>query len=309
MENIKISIIIPSKNGRHHLTETLPATIKACQNTKIKTEIIVIDDNSQDNTLDLSNTFPQVTFLKNTYAGACSARNLGASKAKSNILLFIDNDVFLNTDFFESAMNCFNKNFFAAACCGYWAFDGRQLDGIKTIEFKRGFPRFTGNILNNRLQDNKNYLSFGVQGAYFFCSKEKFDTLGGFDILFEPYLLEETDLIYRGLKRGWHINYISQTKPLHKCGGTIQSKISPQTKFLSKRNRYIFVWKNIHSKSLLIKHIFWLILRLPYDFKAVIGALKEIKKILKARKAEKSAAVLSDTYLIKQCKEQEQHYV
>ena len=309
MENISISIIIPSKNGRKHLLETLPATLQACQNSSLKTEVIVVDDNSQDNTLDLQKIFPQVIFLKNLSKGACSARNSGVAKATGNILLFIDNDVFLNTDFFDNTVKYFDKNFFAAACCGYWVFDGRQLDGIKTIEFKRGFPRFTGNILNNRLQEDIRYLSFGVQGAYFFCSKDKFDILGGFDTLFEPYLLEETDLVYRGLKRGWQIVYLPQTKPLHKCGGTIQSKTNPKTKFLSKRNKYIFVWKNIHSPFLLVKHLFWLIIRFPLDFKAILSAAKHTKQILKARKQEKIAAVIQDTDLISQCKAQEQFYV
>ncbi len=43
----EISIIIPTKNGKKHLKHTLPETIKACQECSAKTEIIVVDDNSE----------------------------------------------------------------------------------------------------------------------------------------------------------------------------------------------------------------------------------------------------------------------
>lgn len=304
----EISIIIPTKNGKKHLKQTLPETIKACQETSAKTEIIVVDDNSKDDTLELKKDYPQVKFLKNTSKGVCSARNCGVLEAQGNILLFIDNDVFLNKDFFAPALKYFKEDFFAAACCGYWFFDRSQLDGIKTLTWRKGFPRFTGNILNDKLSINKEYLSFGVQGAYFFCSKEKFLLLNGFDTILDPYMLEESDFVYRGLKRGWRINFIQGTKPLHKCGGTIQSKTNPKTKFLSKRNRYIFVWKNITDPILLAEHLFWLILHLPLDFKAILQAGKKIKQILHKRKEAKVFEVISDKELLLQSKTQEGKY-
>ena len=61
----EISIIIPTKNGKKHLEQTLPETIKACRNASVKTEIIVVDDNSEDGTLKLKKDYPQIKFLKN----------------------------------------------------------------------------------------------------------------------------------------------------------------------------------------------------------------------------------------------------
>ena len=304
----EISIIIPTKNGKKHLEQTLPETIKACRNASVKTEIIVVDDNSEDGTLKLKKDYPQIKFLKNPSKGVCSARNRGVLESHGNILLFIDNDVFLNEDFFAPTLKCFTESFFAAACCGYSFLDGHQLDGVKTLSWSKGFPRFTGNILNDKLKNGEEYLSFGVQGAYFFCSKERFKLLNGFDPLLEPYMLEETDLAYRGLKRGWKINYIAGTKPLHKCGGTIQSKTNPKTKFLSKRNRYIFIWKNISDPFLLASHLFWLILRLPLDFKAILAAGGKIKEILIKRKQEKAFIRFADREILLQSKQQRGKY-
>ncbi len=298
----QISVIIPSKNGLNHLQDCLPSVIKAAAKAPLKTEIIVVDDNSTDNTLDkLPKQFSEVKFIKNPKQGVCSARNFGVENSSGTWLLFIDNDVFLEEDFFIKAEKYLKDDIFCVACCGYWAADPtKQLDGIKLLSWKRGFMRFTGNILNPDLNINKqDYPSFGVQGAYFFCKREKFLNLNGFDEdLFDPYLLEETDFMYRGLKRGWKIIYAPDTKPLHKCGGTIQSKVSKRTQFLSRRNRMIFVWKNITSKRLLFSHFIWLILR-P-EFKVLKEVWKMRKTIKEKRLTEAQYIKVNDLELLKQ---------
>lgn len=300
---MKISVIIPSKNGLHNLQDCLPSVIKATTKASFETEIIVVDDNSRDGTIEtLPPLFSKVKFVKNPKIGVCSARNFAVKNSSGNWLLFIDNDVFLEEDFFIKTEKYLQDDIFCVACCGYLAANPtKQLYGIKLISWKRGYPRFTENIYNKDLQTNKIYPSFGVQGAYFFCKKSNFIVLNGFDEdLFEPYLLEETDLMYRGLKRGWQIIYAPDTKPLHKCGGTIQSKVNAKTKFLSARNRMIFVWKNIISKQLLISHLIWLILR-P-NFKVLKEVLK-VRHIIKNKRAEEKAnMIITDLEIFKQIK-------
>lgn len=297
----QISVIIPSKNGSHHLDECLPSVIKATKKSNCDIEIIVIDDNSTDNTLDtLPQKFQEVKFVKNPKQGICSARNFGVKNSSGTWLFFLDNDVFLEEDFFIKTPKYLKDDIFCVACCGYLAADPtKQLDGIKLLYWKRGFMRFTGNILNPNLDINKqDYPSFGVQGAYFFCKKDKFLQLNGFDENFDPCTVEESDLAYRGLKRGWKIIYAPDTHPLHKCGGTIQSKVSKRTQFLSRRNRMIFVWKNITSKRLLFSHFIWLILR-P-EFKVIKEVWKMRKTIKKKRLEEAQYIKVNDLELLKQ---------
>ena len=300
-KDIVQSVVIASKNGLHHLTQCLPSVIRAVQKAPFETEIIVVDDNSSDDTCkNLPLLFPQIKVLKNDKAGVCSARNLGAKHSKGNWLLFIDNDVFLNEDFFITAHKYLQPNTFCVACCGYWANDPtKQLDGVKLLVWKRGCMRFTENILNHRLNPNKLYPSFGVQGAYFFCQQKFFNLLNGFDEeLFDPYMLEETDLMYRGLKRGWQIVYAQDTRPLHKCGGTIQSKTNKLTLFLSKRNSLIFTWKNISSHRLLAFNLLWCVLRPNFNvFREVFKVWAIIKK---KRAVEKNDQVISDKELLSQ---------
>ena len=98
---MKTSVIIPSKNGLHHLKECLPSVINAAAKAPFETEIIIIDDNSNDNTFEvLPQIYSQIKVLKNPKQGASSARNFAVKHSSGNWLLFIDNDVFLEEDFF-----------------------------------------------------------------------------------------------------------------------------------------------------------------------------------------------------------------
>ena len=301
---MKTSVIIPSKNGLHHLKDCLPSVIKAVKNAPYEVEVVVVDDNSTDGSIEtLPTIFPQIKVVKNPKQGTCSARNFAVANSKGDWLLFIDNDVFLEEDFFIKTEKYLKDDIFCISCCNYLAAEtNKQLDGIKLLSWKRGFPRFTENIYNSSLKPNKIYPCFGVQGACFFCKREKFLQLNGYDEdLFEPYLLEETDLMYRGLKRGWKIIYAPDTHPLHKCGGTIQSRVSKRTQFLSRRNRMIFVWKNITSKRLLLSNIFWSVLRPEFR---VLKEVFKMRKIIKAKRKEELQDIrVPDLQVLKQSNE------
>ena len=302
-----ISVIIPSLNGFKHLEKYLPSVIKAVKQSECDAEIIIVDDNSSDGTVERLNSLFKESCLKvlsNPKKGACSARNYGVSVSCGRFLLFIDNDVILEEDFLNKTLKYFdNHEIGAVTCAGYLMQDGRQIDGIKLLEWRRGFLRFTRNILNERIIENSGggYYSYGLQGAYFLYRRSLFDSVGGINELFEPYLLEETDLAYKALKTGYKIAYAHDTKCLHYCGGTISSKTSERTRYLSIRNRYIFVLLHIHSLSLLLQTFLMIPFRLFSS--AERKALKEVfamrKEILSARKIEEERSVVSDKALLR----------
>lgn len=296
---IKLTVVIPSKNGLHLLKECLPSVVHAANKAQNKVHIVVVDDNSEDNTLKIApKLFPSVVFLANKGNGTCSARNMGAHAFTCDWLVFLDNDVQLEPSFFNTLSTYLREDIFCVSCAGYLASSKQQIDGIKLLEWKRGILRFTQNIFNTNLPDMSiPYPTLGIQGAYFACNRIQFDELGGFDELFEPYMLEETDLAYNGLKQGWKIIYAPNTKPLHKCGSTIQSKTNPYTQQLAKRNRILFVWKNIHSPLLLANHWGWVLIR--FQFKAIWQAWKQWKH---KKPSLKKDFILSDYELLKESK-------
>ena len=88
--NKKFSIIIPNYNKAPYIKECLDSVMNQ---TFKNYEVIFIDDCSTDNSLEIANSYKNVTVLKtkrNSQAGG--ARNLGMKKAKGEYIVFLDSD-------------------------------------------------------------------------------------------------------------------------------------------------------------------------------------------------------------------------
>ena len=97
-----ISIIVPTYNEKGVLEDCIESLGEQTLNDF---EIIVIDDGSKDGTLEilknLKRSLPNFKFAKQNHKGAGAARNLGASLAKGQILVFVDADMTFDKDFLK----------------------------------------------------------------------------------------------------------------------------------------------------------------------------------------------------------------
>ena len=98
-----ISIIIPTYNELKVLLDCLKSLEKQDYSDF---EVILVDDGSIDNTQELASDFKskkyRLIFLKQNHKGPGAARNLGASKAKGDILVFVDADMTFDKDFLKN---------------------------------------------------------------------------------------------------------------------------------------------------------------------------------------------------------------
>lgn len=92
----KVSVIVPTFNRAHTLERALDSVTAQ---TFPATEIIVVDDGSDDRTQDVVAHWDQkksfggqLIYLRTTNRGVSSARNLGASRATCPWLAFLDSD-------------------------------------------------------------------------------------------------------------------------------------------------------------------------------------------------------------------------
>src|SRR5574341_434761 len=98
---------------------------------------------------------------------------------------------------------------------------------------------------------------YGGGGSCAF-DRGKFLELGGFDELFEPFYLEDTDLGYLAWKRGWKVSYQPASVVYHEHRGTIGKRFSDrQIQAVLKKNFLLFTWKNIHDWRWLVAHFFF----------------------------------------------------
>jgi glycosyltransferase involved in cell wall biosynthesis len=85
-----VSVIIPTYNGGKFL---LDAVNSALQQTYAPLEIIVVDDGSQENILQvLSPVSKRIKYIRQENAGPAAARNTGIRAAKGEFIAFLDDD-------------------------------------------------------------------------------------------------------------------------------------------------------------------------------------------------------------------------
>ena len=89
-----ISVVIPARNEAHNIV----ALIKSLQQqVRSIDEIVVVDDNSTDNTADLARTagarVVAAGILPEEWAGKAHACWVGAQEAQNDVLMFVDADV------------------------------------------------------------------------------------------------------------------------------------------------------------------------------------------------------------------------
>ena len=109
---IKLSIIIPVYNVEEYLSECLDSIL----GQKYKDlEIILIDNNSTDDSLKLAKTYKKkhpklIKVLKCETWGAAAARNLGVKKAKGKYIWFIDSDDYIEKGAIKKLIDTAEKN-------------------------------------------------------------------------------------------------------------------------------------------------------------------------------------------------------
>jgi len=108
---IKISIIIPIYNSQRYLRDCLNS-IKP--NFKNKFEVILVNDNSRDESLNICKNFMKkfkncrlINLKRNR--GVSNARNIGINVSKGNFICFLDSDDKLATNFQQIVLKYVNK--------------------------------------------------------------------------------------------------------------------------------------------------------------------------------------------------------
>lgn len=90
-----ISVIIPNYNNAQYLAKCIAAVWK----DPAILEIIVVDDASTDNSLEVLAQFPVRVIRNEKNLGPVGSRNIGAQGAKGTYLLFLDADAEINNTY------------------------------------------------------------------------------------------------------------------------------------------------------------------------------------------------------------------
>lgn len=100
----KISVVMPIHNAANYFSSIIESVLNQ---TLTDFELIVIDDNSSDETCDIVSGYSlndnRIKLIKNTKnIGAGASRNIGLNEAQGKYVLFLDDDDVIENDMFES---------------------------------------------------------------------------------------------------------------------------------------------------------------------------------------------------------------
>tara|TARA_B100000989_G_scaffold200473_1_gene151552 strand:- start:14109 stop:15011 length:903 start_codon:yes stop_codon:yes gene_type:complete len=103
---INISIIVPVFNDEEGIKDTLNSIKSECDKEleKVKLEVIVVDNNSNDKTYEIAKSYNNDyirVYKQDKIQGSYASRNFGVKKSKGHFLLFIDSDMIFEKNHFK----------------------------------------------------------------------------------------------------------------------------------------------------------------------------------------------------------------
>jgi len=174
-----ISIVIPVYNQAEHLANCLDSIARQ---TYDNYEIIVVNDGSTDNLIEVIEKFKKIFSFKLIYSeeenrGAGAARNKGAELAKGEFIIFCDADVVMQPTMLEIMLKTLKDNPSASFCYSsfiwgrkkfkLWPFNAeklKQMPYITTTSLikREHFPGFDETL--KKFQDWDLWLTMLEQG-------------------------------------------------------------------------------------------------------------------------------------------------
>lgn len=302
-----VTVVIPTWNGKEHLTQNLPSVIEASASNP-NHEILVVDNASDDGTVEfLAREFPSVRVLETgRNLGFGGGSNAGVSAAKNDIVVLLNNDMRVEPGFLEPLIAGFRDPRIFSVSAQIFFSDPNKRREETGLTMGRWV---NGNIHLTHVADDKvtalfpTFYGGGGSTAY---DKRKFLELGGFDELFTPFYVEDVDLGYMAWKRGWINMYAPDSIVYHKHRGTIGQRFTDAyIASVVQKNRLLFAWKNIHEKDRLLGHFAWLYVDLWTSF--LLGpsprrphnggfrlAVRQSPALFRRRAAARNLAEISD---------------
>ncbi len=195
-----VSIIVPVRDGE----ETIGKLLDALQNQdypRDKTQIIIVDNDSRDNTAAIVKKYPVVLKRENEKISSYAARNKGLSVARGEIIAFTDVDCIPESGWVSAAVHAMNKQ--NADVAG-----GR----IKFIFLERKTAAGCFDSLNHLRNDRFIDCKIGAITANLFVRAGLFSKLG----LFQE-VMSGGDINWTGkaLKDGYSLIYVPEAVVCH----------------------------------------------------------------------------------------------
>ncbi len=238
-----VSVIVPAYNAH----ATLPLCLAALAQQDYppdRTEIIVVDDGSQDDTAAIARA-AGVRVISQPNAGPAAARNAGAAASRGELLLFTDADCAPVPGWIAALVAPFAAAPHAdAAKNGAAAAAGGAVAGAKGAYLTRQtgcVPRFTQLEYEDRYDRMAGAAAIDFIDTYSAAyRRDVFQANGGFDAVFPTASVEDQEFSFRLAEKGYRLVFAPRAQVYHRHNPTLQAYI--------RRKFYIGYWKALLAR-------------------------------------------------------------
>ncbi len=250
-----VAVVILNWNGKALLEKLLPGVIQHTPGASI----YVADNCSTDNSIEfLRENYPEVSVILNeTNCGFSEGYNRALFSLTEDYFVLLNSDVEVTPHWLEPMLEIL-KSDSSIACCqpkikDYYNRENFEYAGAAGGYIDRfGYPFCRGRLFTSLEPDEGQYDDareiFWASGACMLIRASLYKECGGLDASFFAHM-EEIDLCWRLINRGYKIYYTPKATVYHMGGGTL-SKISPRKTYLNFRNSLWVLLKNLHTREL-----------------------------------------------------------
>lgn len=202
-----VSVVIPVKDRAPELQRCLDS-LSSLHYPREKLEVLVVDDGSRDDSLDVAKTWGAVALSSGGEGlGPAMARNVGANVARGEILAFIDSDCVAKKDWLSQLLPVFGDPEIAAV--------GGMVEGLFTTS---ALDRYEEVMSSLNLGFRERFVREGRDMFYLpscnlLVRKGAFFEVDCFNSTM--HVGEDVDLSYRLRDKGWRIAYIPAGEICH----------------------------------------------------------------------------------------------
>lgn len=211
-----ISIVICTYNRASSLRKTLESLRQMTVPPDLKWELIVVDNNSRDNTREVVEEFKltsgiDVRHILEPKQGLGNARNAGITSARGEIVAFTDDDIFADANWLSNIWKEFSSDK-----------DLQVLGGQVKLADPRDLPRSIIRCTTRKMIQSFDDTEECLIGCCWAFRRSVFEDAGEFDPLLGPGATfcnaDDLDYKYRLAKRGCKMLYAPSVLVFHNHG-------------------------------------------------------------------------------------------